>query len=120
MTAWNASAADIQDEETLAQAAGVTPPDRYALRFRHRIAGSWSGWLFVKTRDFFCAEVPPHGATEKACEAGLPDLHAAQLRHLSFSEAVQRAGVSLDAVEVEAIEYPAETVMRDWQRAAGR
>lgn len=120
MTGWNASAADLQDSETLAQAAWVTTPDRFALRFRHRLAGSWSDWLFVKTRDFFSQDVPAHGATEKVCEAGLPDLHAAQLRQLEFLEAVQRAGVALDAIEVQIIEYPAETVIKNWQRAAGR
>lgn len=117
---WNASATDIKDEETLARAAGVTPPDRFALRFRHQISGTWSDWLFVKTRDFFCQPVPAHAATEKAWEAEIPDFHAAQLRQLGFLAAVHQAGVSLDAVQCEIIEYPAETVFRDWQRAAGR
>lgn len=120
MTVWGVSDADFQDQETLATAAGVTPPDRFALRFRHRLAGSWSDWFFVKSRDFFCATVPPYGATEKAWEAGLPDLHAAQLRQLAFLEAVERAGISLDAVQVQIVEFPAETVIKDWQRAVGR
>lgn len=120
MTAWNASVADIQDQETLAQAAGVTPPDRYAIRFRHQISGSWSDWLFVKTRDFFCQPVPAHAATEKAWEAVIPDFHAAQLRQLGFLASVSEAGISLDAVDVQIIEFPAETVIKNWQRAAGR
>ena len=120
MTSWNASRADFQDQETLARAAGVTPPDRFAIRFRHQLSGSWSGWLFVKTRDFFCEKVPAHGATEKVLEAGIPDLHAAQLRQLEFLEAVQRAGISLDAVEIQIVEFPADRVIKDWQRAAGR
>jgi hypothetical protein len=120
MTEWNATPADFQDAETLARAARVTFQDHFAIRFRHRLAGSWSDWLFIKTRDFFCQSVPPHGATERAWEAGLPDLHAAQLRQLAFLEAVERAGISLDAIEVEIIAFPAETVIKDWQRAAGR
>jgi hypothetical protein len=120
MTAWNASTADVQDQETLASAAGVTSKDRFAIRFRHQLAGSWSDWLYVKTRDFFCQDVPPHAATEKACEAGISDLHAAQLRQIKFLEAVERAGISLDVVDVEIVDFPAETVIKNWQRAAGR
>lgn len=118
MTTWGATAADIQDEETLADAAGVTFLDRFAIRFRHSLAGSWSDWLFVKTRDFFCEKFPPHSATEKVWEAGLPDLHAAQLRQLKFLEEVERAGIALDAVEIEIVEFPAEKVVKDWKRAA--
>lgn len=120
MTAWGASTADFQDEETLTAAARVTFQDRFAIRFRHRLAGSWSDWLFVKTRDFFCEKFPPHSATEKVWEAGISDMHAAQLRQLAFVDAVQLAGISLDAVQVQIVEFPAETVIKDWQRAAGR
>jgi hypothetical protein len=120
MTVWGATDADMQDQETIASAAGVTPTDHFAIRFRHQLSGTWSDWLYVKTRDFFLGKVEPHAATERAWEAGLPDMHAAQLRQLAFAEAVQRAGVSLDALEVEVVEYPFETVFRNWQRAAGR
>lgn len=120
MTSWNASHADFQDQETLANSAGVTFQDRFAIRFRHRIAGSWSGWLYIKTRDLFCGKVEPHAATEKSWEAGLPDLHAAQLRQLAFLEAVERSGIAIESVQVQIIEFPAETVVKDWQRASGR
>lgn len=121
MTAWNASAADIQDEETLAQAAGVTPPDRFFLRFCYRRAGGdWSTPLYVRAKHEDGRPASGHAATEKREKAGFPSLEAAQLRHLGFLTAVMERGVNRHAVQVELIDDARWALLEEWSRAAGR
>lgn len=121
MTAWNASAADIQDEETLAQAAGGPRLDRFALRFRYRRAGGdWSEPLYVRARHKDGRPARGPEATERRGEAGFATFEAAQLRQLGFLSAVLEAGVPRSAVEVELVDGARDSLLEEWSQTGKR
>lgn len=117
MTAWGATDADFKDADPLATAAGVTPPDRFFIRFRYRRSdGEWSDYLYVKSRQEDGRPARGHAATEMRAEAGFPTLEAAQLRQLGFITAVMERGVRCDSVQIELIDGARGALFEEWSR----